>query len=370
MIAPKSDFIDFDDGLVHLATGGQPPLLKRHQQAFEQFAHDKSRGTAGYNAHWEVGEQAKILLEQMTGLPARDHAFVGSASEGIARVVSSLEWRAGDNVVVSSKDYPSGRFSFLRLQALGVEARIVEADGWYIDPDRLIESCDTRTRLVYLSHVTSLTGQRFDLTHLSNGLTKLGVALLVDASHSLGVVPVDAQLADFTVCSGYKYLCATHLGILAWNRERQPEFNPLSVGWASGDGTPDGRSYTLYDDARRAQVGNPNHLDIYILETSLRYLLGFGIDTIATHVYGLAERLHQQLGGLGLEVVTPGPPAERAGNIAFADADDANIVTQAAKAGILLWDGDGRVRSSIHLFNTEADIDRYIDWLASRTSVY
>ena len=46
MLAPKSDFIDFDDKLVHLATGGQPPLLKRHKLAFEQFALDKARGTA------------------------------------------------------------------------------------------------------------------------------------------------------------------------------------------------------------------------------------------------------------------------------------------------------------------------------------
>ena len=367
MIAPKSDFIDFDDTLIHLASGGQPPMLKRHQQSFEHFARDKARGAAGYAAHWEVGERVKAMLAEMTGLPARDHGFVGSASEGIARIVSCVEWRAGDNVVVSSKDYPSGRFSFLRLQTLGVEARIVEADDWYIDAERLIDACDTRTRLVYLSHVTSLTGQRFDLTPISNALAKLGAILLVDASHSLGVVPIDAQLADFTVSSGYKFLCATHMGILAWNRQRQPHFNPLSVGWASGDETADGRSYELYDDARRAQVGNPNHLDIYILETSLKYLLGFGIETIAAHVYALADRLHEKLQALGLNVVTPSPRAERAGNIAFADADDVNIVNQAAAAGILLWGGNARVRSSIHLFNTETDIDGYIDWLSSRT---
>ena len=366
MIAPKSDFIDFDETLVHLATAGQPPLLKSHQQAFERFAQDKARGTAGYNTHWEVGEQAKALLAKMTGLPAGDHAFVGSASEGIARGVSSVDWQAGDNAVVSSKDYPSGRFSFLRLAALGVEPRVIDAVDWYIDPDKLIEACDARTRLVYLSHVTSLTGQRFDLAYVSEALTKLGIILLVDASHSLGVVPVNAKLADFTVSSAYKYLCATHMGILGWNRTRQPDFNPLSIGWASGDGASDGRTYTLYDDARRAQVGNPNHLDIYILETSLRYLLGFGIEPIASHVRTLADGLHKRLNALGMQVITPDAPAERAGNVAFATAEDSLIVDQAAQAGILLWDGDARVRSSVHLFNTEADIDRYIDWLAER----
>ena len=312
-----------------------------------------------------MNERAKQLLEKLTGLPACDHAFVGNASEGIARVISSIEWTPGDNVVVSSKDYASGRFSLLRLEALGVEPRIVDAEGWYIDPQRLLDACDTHTRLVYLSHVTSLTGQRFCLAPISQALTRLGTTLLLDASHSMGVVPVDAHLADFTVASGYKYLCATHMGILAWNRERQPEFNPLSVGWASASDSTDGHAYALHDDASRAQLGNPNHLDVYLLASSLDYLLGFGIDAIAAHVSDLAARLHEKLSGLALEVITPDNPEERAGNIAFAHTDDASLVRQAAAAGILLWDGNGRVRASVHLFNTQADIDSYIDWLAA-----
>lgn len=365
MLAPKSDFIDFDDTVIHLATGGQPPLLKRHQPAFDRFARDKARGEAGYDAHWEVGRRARALLETMTGLPARDHAFVGNASEGIARVISSIEWHRGDNVVVADKDYASGRFSLLRLAALGVEPRVVESTGWYINPEQLIAACDTRTRLVYLSQVTSLTGQRFDLTYISSALTRLGVTLLVDASHALGVIPVEGQLADFTVSSGYKFLCATHMGILAWNRDRQPDFNPMSIGWASAQDTPDGRSYTLHEDASRAELGNPNHLDVYLLESSLEYLLGHGIDSIAAHACGLAGRLHEKLSALDLEVITPTNPNERATNIAFAHRDDTRVVRQAADAGIFLWDGGGRVRASVHLFNAETDIDGYVDWLES-----
>ena len=242
---------------------------------------------------------------------------------------------------------------------------MVESTGWYIDPERLLAACDTRTRLVYLSQVTSLTGQRFDLAYLSGALTRLGVTLLVDASHALGVIPVDGRLADFTVSSGYKYLCATHMGILAWNRDRQPDFNPMSVGWASANDTPDGRSYTLHEDASRAQLGNPNHLDVYLLESSLEYLLGHGIDSITAHTCGLAGQLHEKLNALDLEVITPSNPAERATNIAFAHPHDTKVVREAAQAGIFLWDGGGRVRASVHLFNSEADIDGYVDWLES-----
>ena len=197
--APRSQFANFPAGLVHLATGGQPPLLASHRTAFEQFMADKALGQSGYERHWQVGQETKAKVAALTGIDAGDHAFVGSASEAIGRVVSSFDWRPGDNVVVADKDYASGRFALLELARLGVEPRIVPADGWYIRPEQLVAACDARTRLLYVSQVTSLTGQRFDIGWLSNELSRLGVALLVDASHALGVVPVDGRRADFTV---------------------------------------------------------------------------------------------------------------------------------------------------------------------------
>lgn len=361
--APRSDFIGLEDGRTHLATGGQPPLLTRHRDAFEAYAADKAAGAAGYQRHWQVGLEAKARLADLTGLPAEDHALIGSASEGIARALSAIDWQAGDNVVVSDKDYAAGRHAMLRLSVLGVEPRVVPARGWRIETGDLLAACDGRTRALYVSQVTSLTGQRLDIAALSAALAGGDTMLIVDASHALGVVPVDGRLADVTVSSCYKYLCATQMGILAWNRTRWPVFEPLAVGWASGTDAPDGRAYHPHDDARRAQAGNSNHLDVYLLKASLDYLAGYGIPAIAGHVEALATRLHDGLSARGLELVTPADPAERAGNIAFAHADNAGIVARAAADGIHLWDGSGRVRCSVHLFNDDGDVDRLLGWL-------
>jgi selenocysteine lyase/cysteine desulfurase len=360
---PRSDFIGLDEGIVHLATGGQPPLLAAHREAFDAFAADKASGMAGYNRHWAVGAAVKAQLAALTGLPGEDHALLGSASDAITRVVGSLHWHAGDNVVVANLDYASGRFALQRLAALGVEPRMLGCDGWYIDPQRLLSACDARTRLLYVSQVTSLTGQCIDIAWLGAQLAHRGIVLLVDASHALGVIPVDARAADFTVSSGYKFLCATHMGILAWNRERWPSFEPLAIGWASAQPAPAGGAYRLHADARRAHAGNSNHLDVYLLQRSLDYLLGHGIDAIAAHARALASRVHDGLRARGLEVVTPAAPAERAANVVFATGRDVEIVDAAGRAGILLWSGGGRVRASTHLFNSTADVDRYLDWL-------
>src|SRR5690606_16463319 len=132
--ASRSDFIGLEDGRIHLATGGQPPLLKRHREAFEAYAADKAAGSAGYHRHWQVGIETKALLARLTGLPAEDHALIGSTSEGIARALSAIPLAAGDNVVVSELDYAAGRHAMLRLAQLGVEPRVVKGRDWRIEP--------------------------------------------------------------------------------------------------------------------------------------------------------------------------------------------------------------------------------------------
>lgn len=74
-------------------------------------------------------------------------------------------------------------------------------EDWFIDPQGLLDACDPHTRLLYLSQVTSLSGQQFDIAAMSQQLAVRDVIFLLDLSHALGVVPVDARLADFSVSS-------------------------------------------------------------------------------------------------------------------------------------------------------------------------
>ena len=195
MLAPKSDFIGLE-GITHLATGGEPPLLKSHRKAFEEFARDKARGFDGYRAHWAVGDDVRGRLAALTGLAAEDFALLG-----IASVFSSIDWRSGDNVVTSSLEYASGRYAFARLAGLEVETRLVEPAGWQVELDGLIAACDARTRIVYVSQVSYLTGQALDIATLSAALRPDGIALLVDVSHAPAGLPTSSCALAINGCS-------------------------------------------------------------------------------------------------------------------------------------------------------------------------
>ena len=178
----------------------------------------------------------------------------------------------------------------------------------------------------------------------------------------MGVVPVDGRQADFIVCSGYKWLLGTQTGIFAWNRKRWPTFAPRGIGWRSASSQRDG-CFEPRADANRAQVGNSNHLDVYLLRESLRYIQQIGVNEIHQHVLRLGDRLMDSLATLGVEIITPTARDERAGNICFVHPDPGGVVDRAASKNIFIWGDVNRIRVSIHLFNDEEDIDTLVEFL-------
>ena len=71
---------------------------------------------------------------------------------------------------------------------------------------------------------------------------------------------------------------------------------------------------------------------------------------------------------LGLPVLTPEAPEERAGNIVF-ETDRCMEVERALREnGVLVWAGDGRIRLSVHAYNDEADVARALAVLEDLTA--
>jgi cysteine desulfurase/selenocysteine lyase len=360
--APREDVIGLE-GKVHLATGGEPPLLQAHRAAFERFAADKAAGFPGYHRHWEVVDAVRARLARWMALDPDDIALLGNASEAIMRVVASIDWRAGDNVVAPALDYASGRYALASLQARGFELRLVPAEGWTLAEERLLAACDDRTRLVYLSQVNALTGQHADMPTVAAALADTPTALMVDVSHALGAVPVRGDQADFVVSCCYKFALGIHEGILAWNRRRRPGFTPAGAGWFSATPGATPGAFHRKPDARAAEYGNVGHLGAYLLRESMDYLDGFGIEPIAAHLRDLSGRLVDAMTALGLDVMTPADPARRAANAAFAHTDTEAFMRRAAAEDVLVWGDNGRIRASAHLFTTAEDIAFFLDRL-------
>ncbi|MFZ9858776.1 MAG: aminotransferase class V-fold PLP-dependent enzyme [Roseiflexaceae bacterium] len=358
MLYPKLDFIGLE-GVHHLAAGGETPMLKSHLDAIAQFAADKALGMHGRERFFAVRQRAAHQLASMLSVDAGDIAFVGSSSAGINQVTHALHWQSGDEVVVVDDEYPSGRYAFVWLRRFGVR---VVLPAYQENPDdelsAIIAALTPRTKLVYVSHVSTRTGRRIDINALADAVHAVGAHVIVDATHSLGIVPVNAANIDFLVCSGYKWLLGTHLGILMWNRTLVDQLHP-PVGWRSAKPTLAPDVYELHLDASRTEVGNPNFVDIYVLDNALRYANQVSIADREVHALMLGETLYDLFESLGHRPITPRDVRHRAGNICVATHRAPEIVQAAGAQSLVIW-GDHdllRIRCSVHGYVTIDDIN-------------
>jgi selenocysteine lyase/cysteine desulfurase len=361
-LLPKSLFVGLED-VAHLCTGGEAPWLKSHDDACRRFGELKGAGMAGRDAIFEVYARAKQRVASLLGITPDRIAFLAHASEGLNQAIAAVDWRPGDNAVVADVEFPSLVYPHSRLRDNGVETRLIRARNHYVSIDDVANAVDHRTRLLLVSHVSYLTGQRLDLARCAEIARARDAWLAVDATHALGVAPVDAELCDFLVSASYKWLLATHgVGIFAHNPARVGELAPNVLGWHSVQhrgGVTDPLTVDLRPDASRLEAGNPGLLSLFVLDNALRILSSFDMRDVLSHAITLGDTLIEGLRTRGQTVITPSDPTERAGNICFLADDADRLAARLAERNVLVWGSEGRLRVSAHLYDDATDIARF-----------
>lgn len=366
MLIPKDKFIGIE-GISHLASGGESPMLKSHHDAIERFFAHKAQGEMARTHLEETYQRTKGKVGQLLSVEPDELAFLSNTSDGVNLLAHAIDWRAGDNVVIADVEFPSNILPWTRFAELGVEIRIVRHRDWQIHPEDVEAQIDQRTRVVAMSHVSYFTGQRQDLALFSSMVRNSNAIFLVDATHAAGAVSVAANYADILVCSCYKWLLGVHgAGIFYWNRERVPHLEPPFLGWNSMETITSWNAptdYTLKSTADRFVPGNPSFLSIYVLENALDHLLEIGVSQIEEHILALSEQLWTGLHEQGWPLMTPQASKQRAGNVCFEAPNIGDVTQQMAQKGILIWGSYGgvtRVRVSTHLYNDQEDVQRLL----------
>jgi cysteine desulfurase/selenocysteine lyase len=360
-LVATDEFVGLEN-IAHLCAGGEAPFLKSHLAALERFATDKSAGMAGRDRMFDTYQATKEHLAWLVNRPVSDIALLGSASEGVNLVAHTVDWREGDNVVVGDVEFPSMLYPWTNLADRGVELRIIRSRDRLLDLDDMRAAVDERTRVVAVSQVSFLTGQRLSLPTVADIAWQRGARLLVDATHALGAVAVDANYCDFLVSSCYKWLLAAHgVGIFVWNRSRVPEILPPNLGWHSvskSGGWENPTLTTLRPDSDRFEMGNPSFPSHYILRNALERLAGVPARDVESHVVDLAGVVRGGLVDRDFQVITPEGPSSHAGDVCFETQSAGAITRQLANQEILVWGSEGRIRISTHLYNSSADVER------------
>jgi cysteine desulfurase/selenocysteine lyase len=358
--------------VAYLDSAAEGLPLPSGEEALQLYFALKSKGSPGRKQLHEEERAACRALARLLNGREEDIALVASVSDALNIFANSLEWRDGDEVVVSDMEFPSGVLCWLRLERLGVRLRVVPTRRGMISLDDFSRVIGPSTRVVCASHVSYKTGTCIPfLADLGRLAHRHGALLAVDATQSLGRVPVCLDEVDFLVASSYKWLLGVHgLGVAWLSGAARDRLSPGALGWYSLDKlfTPDRfTSYHAKAGTRWMMCGMPVLPSICVMRRCAEFLLETGVAKIERELRPVVEALRSGLVKLGRDVLTPPGPEYASGIVSFAHPECERIGAALEREGVIVWSGDGRVRASVHLYNDGGDVDRLLRVLAGLT---
>ncbi|WP_329549099.1 N-methyl-L-tryptophan oxidase [Streptomyces sp. NBC_01356] len=320
-------------------------------------------------------------VAELLGARPEEVALVESATAGWQRAVSALRLRPGDRVLAARSSYVSSALHLLsaeRDHGVRVELLPNGPDG-AVD----LEALETALRtgpaaLVTAAHVPTSSG----LVEPAAGIGALtqahGVPFLLDATQSLGQLPVDMDAlgCDLLVGTGRKFLRAPRgTGVLAVRRPLLDRLAPEAPDVRGARWIAE-RSWELVPDAKRFELWEAAHALRLGLGAALADLSALGVDTVARHLATVTAALRERLAALpGVHVTDP--PAAGGAIVTFVvdGLDPTDVQRELARRRVHLiavpaahgrWDMDPRgltkvVRASVHVYNDDADVDALVE---------
>src|SRR5690606_12455661 len=143
---------------------GVAPLSKPAADAIRAYA-EQAQTRAYVDANWSrrASEVKSLAARLINAVGGQEIAFVPNTSTGLSLVAKGIDWRQGDQVVITGVEYPANRYPWEDLCRFGVEVVEVPQDpDGRIDVQRVCNAITPRTRVVSISHVQYASGHRID----------------------------------------------------------------------------------------------------------------------------------------------------------------------------------------------------------------
>jgi selenocysteine lyase/cysteine desulfurase len=275
---------------------------------------DPSRITAG--DFYAESNQARALFARLLNVDDPNRvAIIPAASYGIATAARNLSCTAGQNIVVTGEQFPSNVYAWRKLAAKNrAQLRTVSplsvrqrGSAWN---EALMEAIDERTAIVAIPHVHWTDGTRFDLERVARRARSFGAAVVIDATQSLGALPLDVKQIqpDAVICAAYKWLLGPYSLGFAYYGARFDKGEPLEDNWIARENSHDFRGLVSYRDeyqpgALRYDVGERSNFALMPMAvTALKQIIEWEPARIQEYCDALFSEAIEELRSLGFNI--------------------------------------------------------------------
>lgn len=314
----------------------------------------------------DLMRQARESLAEYVGVEANDLVYVTNATTALNIVARSLPLKPGDEVLTTDHEYGAldrtWKFVCQRRGAGLVQARLplpLESPQQVVDA--IWGQRTAKTRVLFLSHITSPTALIFPVEALIRLAREAGILTVIDGAHAPGQIPLRLGTlgVDFYAGTCHKWMCAPKgSGFLYARRDVQSLLAPLVVSW----GWPSG----FVDEQQRQ--GTRDIAAYLSVPAAIDFLRAHHWDGVQQSCHTLARTARLALEAeSGLPPLSADAPTWYAQMVSvpvpLVDAERARTrLWQEFKveAPVTAWNGRSLLRVSIQGYNTDADVDTLV----------
>jgi cysteine desulfurase family protein len=255
-------------------------------------------GRSGFDLCVEAGDvlegTRRSLTEFFGGRDPSRLVFSYNSTDALNLAIFGL-LEKGDHALSTTLEHNSVLRPLYHLsEDEGVEVDYVPFDErGFVDPDDFKARFRDNTRLVVVNHASNVIGTVQPVKEIGRLCRERGVPFLIDASQTVGKIPIDVQdlNVDVLAFTGHKSLLGP-TGIGGLYVEEGIEIRHTRAG---GTGVRSAVRRHLDEYPWRLEYGTTNVLGVAGLSAGLRWLQQKGLDEIHRHEMELATKLRDGL---------------------------------------------------------------------------
>jgi selenocysteine lyase/cysteine desulfurase len=324
-------------------------------------------------------ERARLAAAALIHADPADIALIPSVSYGVATAAKLITIARGARVIVLEDDHSSPVLEWrMRAEAEGFTVETVGRpdDGdWTSAVLAAIERPGAPpVGLASISSVHWSDGGLIDVDAVAAALKRQDAVFLIDATQSAGVLATDVSRLDpdFVIFPTYKWLLGPYGRAFMYVAKRHQGGLPLEQTAAGRRDVRAENEVYFADlryvaDARRFDMGERDHfISMEMAAIGMEMMAEWGASAVAQRLALLTERVAEGVRGIGFRISDRRLRAPHILSLAFPQGMPQGLIEGLATEGIYVAARLGRLRVSPHVFNDEADTDRFIAALARR----
>ena len=322
--------------------------------------------------------EARGVLAAYLHTRAENLAFVPNATHGVNTIARSLNLQPGDEILTTDHEYGAcdntWEFSCRKTGASLVHQHIpLPARSREEMVEQFWQGVTPRTRLIYLSHITSPTALRLPVETICARARQAGIPTLVDGAHAPGQIPLDLEVvgADWYTGNCHKWMLAPKgAGFLYARPEVQALVEPLVVSWGY-HATPETTSGSTFLDYL-GWTGTHDPSAYLTVPAAIQFMAEHDWESVGRNCHTLLRQALAEICELvGIEpsyaldtdlyaqmAIVPLPPETDLAALKTSLYDEYQI-----EVPLTEWNGRKFLRVSIQAYNSPADIAALLEAL-------